>query len=47
MHTNLREYNLKQSRLPPSLKLWRTSRPIAPFSYVGQGGKGAERGVRD
>ena len=23
-------------RLPPSLKLWRTSRPVSPFSYVGQ-----------
>ena len=29
-----------QSRLPPSLKLWTTSRPISPFSFVGQGRKG-------
>jgi phospholipid transport system substrate-binding protein len=29
-----------QSSLPPSLKLWRTSRPISPFSFVGQGRKG-------
>jgi hypothetical protein len=31
-----------QSRLPPSSHiplLWRTSRPMSPFSYVGQGRK--------
>src|SRR6201987_6171800 len=36
--------NLTQSRLPPASRiplLWRTGRPISPFSYVGQGRRDA------
>src|SRR5258708_34743563 len=38
--------NFTQSRLPAPSRtptLWRTGRPVFPFSYVGQGRKGEER----
>src|SRR5258708_28972520 len=41
--------NFTQSRLPAPSRtptLWRTGRPVSPFSYVGQGRRGGGRDAR-